>query len=578
MKLSVIIPCYNFENYIEDCILSVLNQITEFDFEIIVGDDCSEDGSISIIESIKNEKIRIIKNKNNLGFYQNIKNLILYSKGEYISYLDGDDYLTDNRKLQMQVDFLNKNPDYVMHSTGCQYIEKDGKLTGVFVTPLFEDLSIKDLLKTNYVSFGRTFRNIPNIVKDWMTQMPFLDWCLNFELAKYGKIKCEKWIGGNYRITGEGAITSYSENQIMEKNTETANKLKFEFYEYEKLINNKLRKNSIAIIDCFVRNDEILRLLNNCVDRLKEKDIDILLISNTKINLPEKVDYFIYDRRNQLFEEEYTGVRDIDLYKINDIFEAHDIKSGIQRHGLSVLVNMFNSINFAKSIGYTHFYRFEVDDIYGPESMKFIESVPNLCYYANKKALFYYNENYLYEPSNISFHFMYSEIDFFLSKVTLIRNETDYLKFLNEKYGNRNFLIAEEFIYKNLKNNGDNDVLIKDGRRMSEDFTDTLWNTVVSDSNIDTKYRGITTTLYTNRLQNSIVLLSYSYVNRECKRKIEVCLKGNVLETISQNTYTIGNWCYHVLPYEFEEIRVFEGNEFIYSENKQNIKNYIIFK
>ena len=578
MKLSVIIPCYNFENYIEECIFSVLKQITEFDFEIIVGDDCSKDGSLSIIESIKSEKIRIIKNEENLGFYQNIKNLILSSKGEYISYLDGDDYLTDINKLQKQVEFLSKNPDYVMHSTGCQYVGKDGTFTGTFVTPLFEELSIKDLLKTNYVSFGRTFRNIPDIVKDWMKQMPFFDWCLNFELAKHGKIKCENWIGGNYRITGDGAITSYSESQIAEKNAEIVNRLNFEFSEYERDRLSTPHKNSVAIIDCFVRNDEILRMLNACVDRLKDKGIDILLISNTKFDLPDKVDYFIYDSRNQLFKEEYTGVRDIDLYKINDAFEAHDIKSGIQRHGLSVLVNMFNSINFAKSIGYTHFYRFEVDDIYGPESMEFIGSVPALCTDANKKALFYYNENYLYEPSNISFHFIYSEIDFFLSKVSQIRNEADYLKLLNEKYGNRDFLIAEEFIYKSLKENGDEDALIRDGGRMSDDFPDTLWNTVVSDSNIDLKYRGVTTALYENRGQNSTVLLSYSYIDRECVRKIDICSNGMVLETISQNTYTNGNWCYRIIPYEFEEIRVFEDGEFIYSENKQNIKNYIIFK
>ena len=64
MKLSVIIPCYNFENYIEECVFSVLKQITDFDFEIIVADDSSNDKSLSIIENIKDEKIRIIKNKN----------------------------------------------------------------------------------------------------------------------------------------------------------------------------------------------------------------------------------------------------------------------------------------------------------------------------------------------------------------------------------------------------------------------------------------------------------------------------------------------------------------------------------
>ena len=106
MKVSVIIPCYNFEDYIEQSILSVVAQKTNFEFEILVRDDFSTDKSQLNIERVANfnTNVRFFNPEENWGGDKNIKFLIEQAKGEYIAYLDGDDYWTDFFKLQKQIE------------------------------------------------------------------------------------------------------------------------------------------------------------------------------------------------------------------------------------------------------------------------------------------------------------------------------------------------------------------------------------------------------------------------------------------------------------------------------------------
>ena len=95
--ISVIIPMYNVEKYIEECLLSVLIQTFQ-DYELIIVDDCSTDNSVTIIESIApkfNGKLNLIKLEKNSGNAGTPRNIgIDIAKGKYIYFLDGDDVLT----------------------------------------------------------------------------------------------------------------------------------------------------------------------------------------------------------------------------------------------------------------------------------------------------------------------------------------------------------------------------------------------------------------------------------------------------------------------------------------------------
>ena len=221
MKLSVIVPSYKFSKYIDDCLNSIINQKTNFDFELLIRDDFSNDGTEElIIETLKsntNKKviIRHFLSNENWGVFNNLKFLLDSCEGEYISYLDGDDYFTDEYKLQKQVDFLDENPEFSLHCTSCYYIEENGGLVNPdwpHLDPSQEIVTLDDLLKTNLITFGRVFRNIPNILEDSFSKAQFVDYLINYKILLHGKAKCEKWVSGAYRHTNYGEITKLQQS------------------------------------------------------------------------------------------------------------------------------------------------------------------------------------------------------------------------------------------------------------------------------------------------------------------------------------------------------------------------------
>lgn len=344
---------------------------------------------------------------------------------------------------------------------------------------------------------------------------------------------------------------------------------------------SKSKKQDLVIIDCFVSSDSVLQKLREQILKFKSIGFNVLLISNTLINTDtlSLVDHFIYDSRNQLFEKEYTNVQGVNFLETifnngKPAFTTTISRPGLQRHGLSVLVNLHNGVNLAKSLGYENFWRFEVDDIFGSESMKWILSTKDTLSKSNKKAILYYN-HYQNEPSNISFHFMYWNIDYFLEKIPQIKNEEDYITYLTETYGNLNFEIAEQFIYNNLKRKGDSEVLVKDGSQMELDFPDTRWNTEQSASNLDSKYRNCITTLYIDS-SDRIWLLSHNKSQKDVRREIHLQFDGST-EKIEHHLAVNGSWSFNQMRSDMKSFDVLEDGELIYSEENKNIQNRIQF-
>lgn len=111
MKLSVIVPAFKLAPYIHECLISILAQKTNFEFEVIVCNDASPDNTIDIINYFKTafNNLIVLKNEKNLGLVGTMGKLLEAAKGEYIAYLDGDDVALPG-KLQQQVDYLNQHP------------------------------------------------------------------------------------------------------------------------------------------------------------------------------------------------------------------------------------------------------------------------------------------------------------------------------------------------------------------------------------------------------------------------------------------------------------------------------------
>lgn len=112
-KVSVCVITYNQEKYIRQCLQSIVDQVTDFDFEIIVGDDCSTDGTRMIIEEFVQLYPRIVKplfqTKNIDGGNTNFRTVHNHASGMYVAHVDGDDYTLPG-KLQEQADLLDREP------------------------------------------------------------------------------------------------------------------------------------------------------------------------------------------------------------------------------------------------------------------------------------------------------------------------------------------------------------------------------------------------------------------------------------------------------------------------------------
>jgi glycosyltransferase involved in cell wall biosynthesis len=147
--VSICCITYNQEKYIAEALDGFLMQKTNFNYEIIIGDDCSTDATRYIIKEYSERypgKIQLLTNLKNGGATPNILKTLGTAKGKYIAMCDGDDYWTDSRKLQMQVDFMENHSD---SSICCHYsrvIDENGDLVYEDNNPVSLEYTYEDVL------------------------------------------------------------------------------------------------------------------------------------------------------------------------------------------------------------------------------------------------------------------------------------------------------------------------------------------------------------------------------------------------------------------------------------------------
>lgn len=111
MKVSIIIPVYNAQDYLARCLDSILAQTVQ-DFEIICVDDCGQDSSSEILASFQQQhpnQIKALRNSENVGAGQSRENGIRHSEGEYLMFVDSDDYIAPNY-LETYLEAMEKHP------------------------------------------------------------------------------------------------------------------------------------------------------------------------------------------------------------------------------------------------------------------------------------------------------------------------------------------------------------------------------------------------------------------------------------------------------------------------------------
>jgi glycosyltransferase involved in cell wall biosynthesis len=226
-KVSIWSITYNHAPFIKDCLEGILKQETNFDFELIIGDDASTDGTSDVLRDYAARYPEIIKpiiQEKNIGVYANsFENVYPELVGEYIAICEGDDYWEDSHKLQKQVDFLDQNKEFVASYHKCRLVDKEGRLIKENKFDRYDSFSKDDLLKGKgeLITSSVMFRNVIRNTEDFKEISNF-DTFLWHKLGGYGNAVFQDEIGSSvYRIHLGGVWSGASEFYKLQESIKT---------------------------------------------------------------------------------------------------------------------------------------------------------------------------------------------------------------------------------------------------------------------------------------------------------------------------------------------------------------------
>ena len=166
--MTVIMPSYNNGQYIRQALDSILMQEVDFNYQIIITDDCSQDDSPNIIKEYEHlypDRVLALYSDRNCRLFQNVLKALRQMDSEYFCVLDPDDYWTDKKHLQKAVDFFDENPEYTIYGTNAYKLYLDGTeelyynhLGITEYTSTYEDYLKGTSILSN--TFGSTYRNV----------------------------------------------------------------------------------------------------------------------------------------------------------------------------------------------------------------------------------------------------------------------------------------------------------------------------------------------------------------------------------------------------------------------------------
>lgn len=262
--ISILVLTYNHEEYITQALDSILMQKVNFKYEIIIGDDCSKDNTQEVLIRYKEkypDTIKLVLRQKNVGATKNGYEIARMAVGKYIAYLEGDDYWTHQDKLQKQIEFLEREQEFIACVHKCKIVDRLGKIKRNIPTNHgFWDRSIYS--KEEYEKGtlpGQTatlvHRNIyidTNIDCEIMCRASKIvgDWTIVLLLLSKGKIYCLDEVMSHYRQVIDKDSSSWS---ALQHNGNVRDEYFYTQMELEEYANNILKMN----IDFTRRKKEI---------------------------------------------------------------------------------------------------------------------------------------------------------------------------------------------------------------------------------------------------------------------------------------------------------------------------------
>ena len=215
LMLSIMVITYNHEHYIRAALESIIEQQTAFSIEVVVGEDCSTDGTRAILLEYQARYptlIRLLLHEHNLGVSHNWETTMQACRGKYIALLEGDDYWTSPQKLQKQVDFLETHPDFSMcfHNTRIKYEEDSPRRASPLVTTHAKtELTLDDVTRDWSIATATVVfrRELLQTVPEWVHNSVVVDLPVFALLASRGRVGYLLGEMSVYRVHA-GGVTS----------------------------------------------------------------------------------------------------------------------------------------------------------------------------------------------------------------------------------------------------------------------------------------------------------------------------------------------------------------------------------
>lgn len=280
MKVSVCMITYNHEKFIAQAVESVMMQQTDFDLELVVGEDCSTDGTRQVLAELREkypDKIKLLLPESNLGMNRNFIQTLETCSGDYIALLEGDDYWTCSTKLAEQVAFLQANlqcvacfhnVEVIDHSVNAESTRSRLAAVGVQEEPFFpvpprEVLNLEDMVTRNYIptcSFmvrGGVARRVIQSLPNRFFLLKMADWPLFILFAQHGGIARIKGTMATYRLHDGGVWSGKSSLYHLEKGCEMFDMLLQHLPEWRSLIRLCLQQYQWCLVLAYEDHEDI---------------------------------------------------------------------------------------------------------------------------------------------------------------------------------------------------------------------------------------------------------------------------------------------------------------------------------
>lgn len=255
MKVSVLLVTYNHERFIVQAIESVLMQVTDFEYEMVIIEDCSTDSTRDIVIDYQKRhpgKIRLMLAEENKCDNRAFAAALQASPSQYIAFLDGDDYWTSPHKLQKQVDFLDSHPECAMCFHNVTVFHEDGSQEPFNRNPANqkEISTLEDLWLYNFIAGCSPMlrKGLVDELPEWYYTAMWGDWPLYILYAQHGTIGYIDEVMGAYRVHSGGIWSRLSLTQQLEAIIEFYESINADLnFKYSKTIESMISRYSVQL-------------------------------------------------------------------------------------------------------------------------------------------------------------------------------------------------------------------------------------------------------------------------------------------------------------------------------------------